>query len=125
MHGGYSLDGKYWEDVDHHGLTESNGSGFMDMVDGLSDLPGKPGPQQGYYTPGTTSLEMISQASVGQGENAQRFVEPVDQWSWGPFSGGDSISGDVSESKVREMMAEQGLSEDNVVGSRPGDFESR
>lgn len=124
-HGGYSLDGKYWEDVDHHGLTESNGSGFMDMVDGLSDLPGKPGPQQGYYTPGTTSLEMISQASVGQGENAQRFVEPVDQWSWGPFSGEDSISDDVSESKVREMMDEQGLSEDNVVGSRPGDFESR
>lgn len=124
-HGGYSLDGKYWEDVDHHGLTESNGSGFMDKVDGLSDFPRIPGPQQGYYTPGTTSLEMISQASMGRGENAQRFVEPVDQWSWGPFAGEDSVSGDLSESKVREMMAEQGLAEDSVVGSRPENFESR
>lgn len=94
-------------------------------MDGLSDFPDKPGPQQGYYTPGTTSLEMISQASMGRGENAQRFVEPVDQWSWGPFAGEDSVSGDVSESKVREMMAEQGLSEDSVVGSRPENFESR
>lgn len=120
--GGYSLDGKYWEDVDHHGLTENSDPGFFD---GLSDFPGKPGPQQGYYTLGTTSLEMIAQASVGKGENAQRFVEPVDQWKWGWFSGERSISGDVSEEKVRELMREQELVEGNVVDSKPDDVGSR
>lgn len=119
---GFSLDGKYWEDVDQHGLLENNDPNLIEQA---SDISLTPLPQQGYYTPGTTSLESIAQASMGLGDRLQVLLEANDQWEWGPVSGERVLSGDISEDKARELLEEQGLSEDDVVGSKPGNFSER
>ena len=119
---GFSLDGKYWEDVDQHGLLENNDPNLIEQA---SDISLTPLPQQGYYTPGTTSLESIAQASMGLGDRLQVLLGANDQWEWGPVSGERVLSGDISEDKARELLEEQGLSEDDVVGSKPGDFSER
>lgn len=62
---------------------------------------------------------MIALASLGQGEDMPTVVAAQDRRGWGIFSREVSLSDDVEPEKVRELMQEQGLSEDEVLARKP------
>lgn len=114
--GGYSLDGKYWEDVDHHSL------GKKDNPDFLERFPYDESTQQGFNTPGTTSHESVAYHSITFDEKPLTFIKaeervlsPRDEWHT------ESVRGDLdpNDPRLKTMMRQQGLTEEDIIPGKP------